>query len=111
MVAIISVSVPLSILSVLGNTKRQNNIHSSDLLHWPYHSYPGCQRLFLHGFQFQSSLYSDPPKKALDQSAIPLIAPHQSLAQLDQLVQILDRTADWLRTTTRGTDATIGRQE
>ena len=27
------------------------------------HSYPVCQRLFMHSFQFQLSLYSDPCKK------------------------------------------------
>ena len=27
------------------------------------YGYPGCQRLFMHSFQFQSSLYSDPCKK------------------------------------------------
>ena len=34
------------------------------------------------------------------QSAIALMAPIQSLARLNQLVQILDKTADWLLTTT-----------
>ena len=29
------------------------------------HGYPGCQRLFMHSFQFQSSLYSEPSKKFL----------------------------------------------
>ena len=48
-------------------------------------------------------------------SAIALMAPIQSLARLNQLVQILDKTADWLLTTTWGTlnltDATTGWQE
>ena len=56
------------------------------------------------------SRYSD--SRDLEQSTIPLMAPIQSLARLNQLVQILDTTADWLQTTTRGalnlTDATIG---
>ena len=63
-------------------------------------SYPGCQRLFQRGFRFLSSLYSDPREKPLEQSAIALMAPIQSLARLNQLVQILDKTADWLLTTT-----------
>ena len=37
---------------------------------------------------------------SLEQSAIALTAPIQSLARLKQLVQILDKTADWLLTTT-----------
>ena len=66
------------------------------------YAYPGCQRLFSHGFRFLSSLYSDPcKKKLLEQSTIALIAPIQ-LAQLNQLVQILDKTADWLLTTPEG---------
>ena len=35
----------------------------------------------MRGFRFPSSLYSDPRKKPLDQSAIALIAPSQSQAQ------------------------------
>ena len=73
--------------------------------------YPGCQRLFKRGFRFLSSLYSDPREKPLEQSAIALMAPIQSLARLNRLVQILDKTADWLLTTTWGTlnltDATM----
>ena len=38
--------------------------------------------------------------KPLEQSAIALMAPIQSLTRLNQLVQILDKTADWLLTTT-----------
>ena len=60
----------------------------------PRTAYPGC------GFRFLSSLYSDPREKPLEQSAIALMAPIQSLARLNQLVQILDKTADWLLTTT-----------
>ena len=63
----------------------------------------------------QVFIYSDPREKPLEQSAIALMAPIQSLARLNQLVQILDKTADWLLTTTWGTlnltDATIGWQE
>ena len=39
-------------------------------------------------------------KSLLEQSAIALMGPIQSLARLNQLVQILDKTADWLLTTT-----------
>ena len=74
--------------------------------------YPGCQRLFLARLPVSVSLYSDPREKPLEQSAIALMAPVQSLVRLNQLVQILDKTADWLLTTTLGTlkltDATIG---
>ena len=74
--------------------------------------YPGCQRLFLARLAVSVSLYSDPREKPLEQSAIALMAPVQSLVRLNQLVQILDKTADWLLTTTLGTlkltDATIG---
>ena len=56
-----------------------------------------------------------PREKPLEQSTIALMAPIQSLTRLNQLVQILDKTADWLLTTTWGTlnltDATIGWQE
>ena len=41
-----------------------------------------------------------PREKPLEQSAIALMAPIQSLTRLNQLVQILDKTADWLLTTT-----------
>ena len=74
--------------------------------------YPGCQRLFLAQLPVSVSLYSDPREKPLEQSAIALMAPVQSLVRLNQLVQILDKTADWLLKTTLGTlkltDATIG---
>ena len=39
---------------------------------------------------------SDPREKPLEQSTIALMAPIQSLAWLNQLVQILDTTANWL---------------
>ena len=61
---------------------------------------PWVPETFLRGFQFLSSLFSDPHEKPLEQSAIALMAPIQSLARLNQLVQILDKTADWLLTTT-----------
>ena len=55
-----------------------------------FRTYPGCQRLFMRGFWFWSSLISDPREKPLDQSAIPLIAPSQLQPRLYQNMQNLD---------------------
>ena len=53
--------------------------------------YPGCQRLFMHGFRFQSKvLKSDLHEKPLDQSAIPLIVPSKLEPRLYQNIQNLD---------------------
>ena len=88
----------LMITMISGNNKKKMYFSRFQL-----YAYPGCQRLFSHGFRFLSSFYSDPRKKRLlEQSAIALIVPIQSLAQLNQLVQILDTTADWLLTTREG---------
>ena len=88
--------------------KKDSNIPSPGI--------PWVPETFLARFPVSvKSLYSDPREKPLEQSAIALMAPIQSLARLNQLVQILDKTADWLLTTTWGTlnltDATIGWQE
>ena len=76
---------------------------------------PWVPETFLARFPDLSSLYSDPREKPLEQSAIALMAPIQSLARLNQSVQILDTTADWLLTTAWGTlnlsDATNSWQE
>ena len=86
------------ITMISGNNKKKMYFSRFQL-----YAYPGCQRLFSRGFRFLSSFYSDPRKKRLlEQSAIALIVPIQSLAQLNQLVQILDTTADWLLTTREG---------
>ena len=88
----------LMITMISGNNKKKMYFSRFQL-----YAYPGCQRLFSRGFRFLSSFYSDPRKKRLlEQSAIALIVPIQSLAQLNQLVQILDTTADWLLTTREG---------
>ena len=55
-----------------------------------FRTYPGCQRLFMRGFWFWSSLISDPREKPLDRSAIPLIAPSQLQPRLYQNIQNLD---------------------
>ena len=55
-----------------------------------FRTYPGCQRLFMRGFWFWSSLISDPCEKPLDQSAIPLIASSQLQPRLYQNIQNLD---------------------
>ena len=61
---------------------------------------PWVPETFLARFLVLSSLYSDPREKPLEQIAIALMAPIQSLARLNQSLQILDKTADWLLTTT-----------
>ena len=52
------------------------------------------------GSAVSSFCNSDPREKPLERNTIALMAPIQSLARLNQLVQIFDKTADWLRTTT-----------